>query len=219
MWIESRTTIIDSQAGTRTEYYQCGSCKSENTFAEQDLFKEDNYDFLPIFGDGQVLIFRRHASATPSYRQIKKEEDVWGPTNLKLREPKDITELDTWEKIRDASAAGLPIVTQTELSNSDTGLHAIIECPVKTMNVSLDEQKYQTDTGPVAFPDLSKHYDLQIESLSLAYIAFNTSGFADFVVESETPVIAEGKEVSSVFHYSRILSLPATNRILALGQQ
>lgn len=219
MWIESRTTIIDPKAGTRTEYYQCGSCKSENTFAERDLFKQDNYDFLPIFGDGQVLIFRRHASVTPSYRQVRKQEEVWGSTNLKLREPKNITELDTWEKVRDANAAGLPIVTQTELRNSKTGLRAIIECPVKTMNVSLDDRKYQTDTGPIAFPDLGKPYNPQIECLNLAYIAFNTASSADFVVEDETPILADGKKVSSVFHYSKILSLPATNRILSIGQQ
>jgi len=217
MWIESRTTIIDSQAGTRTEYYQCGSCKAENTFAKRDLFKPDNYDFTPIFGDGQMLIFRRHVSVTPRYRQVRTEADAWGSAELKLREPAVITELDTPEKIRAATAAGLPIVTQTELHNPDTGLRAIIECPVKTMNVRPKDQKYQTDTGPVALPDLTRRYDPQIESLSLAYIAINAPDFADFVVESETPVLAEGKEVSKVFHYSKLLSLPAANRIFALG--
>ena len=37
-WIESRTTIIDDAAGVSTEFYQCASCKSENTFAHKDLF-------------------------------------------------------------------------------------------------------------------------------------------------------------------------------------
>jgi len=47
-WVESRTTIFDDQAHTSTVFYQCASCKSENTFGEQDLFLSDNYDFLPI---------------------------------------------------------------------------------------------------------------------------------------------------------------------------
>jgi len=37
-WVESRTIIADDRDGASYEFYQCGSCKSENTFAERDLF-------------------------------------------------------------------------------------------------------------------------------------------------------------------------------------
>lgn len=218
MWIESRTTIIDPLAGSRTEYYQCGACKAENTFAKTDLFKPNNYDFTPIFGDGRVLIFRRHASAVSGYRQVKKEEEMWGPAELMLREPTAITELKTGKMIWDAVAAGLPLVTQTELRNPETGLSAIIECPVKTMNTKQKELMWQTDTGPIALPDLTRRYDPQIESLSLAYIAINAVDFADFVVECETPILADDEEVCKVFHYSKLLSFPATSRVFALGK-
>ncbi|MCL4215984.1 MAG: hypothetical protein KJ052_03115, partial [Candidatus Hydrogenedentes bacterium] len=33
-WVESRTRLIDAENDTTTDYYQCGSCKSEDTFAE-----------------------------------------------------------------------------------------------------------------------------------------------------------------------------------------
>jgi len=43
------------------DYYQCASCKSENTFAERDLFQKDNYDFLPVLeaiaGSSSVVRF------------------------------------------------------------------------------------------------------------------------------------------------------------------
>src|SRR5262245_17446697 len=58
-WVESRTTIVDDQSGSVSHFYQCGSCKSERTFAEQDLFYENNYDFLPIIGSNRTLMFRR----------------------------------------------------------------------------------------------------------------------------------------------------------------
>ena len=218
MWIESRTTVIDPQAGSRTEYYQCGACKSENSFVKKDLFKPDNYDFTPIFGDGRILIFRRSASANSGYRQVKKEAEGWGAAELMLRKPPIITELETGKKIWDAVAAGLPLVTQTELHNPDTDVSAIIECPVKTMNVRQKDLMWQVDTGPIAFPDLTKRYVPQIGSLSLAYIAINAADFADFVVECETPILADGKEVCKVFHYSKLLSLPASNRVFALGK-
>ena len=60
-WVESRTRIIDPEKAAPIDYYQCASCKSENTFAPNDLFHQDNYDFLPIFGPGDGVTFRRKA--------------------------------------------------------------------------------------------------------------------------------------------------------------
>ena len=220
MWIESRTTIIDPKAGTATVYYQGASCKSENTFGEKDLFYKDNYDFLPIFGDGKVLVFRRKANQpAEGYRNIKKMEEMWGGDPvIYLPVPEVVTELDTFEKIRDATAAGLLIVTRTEFENPDTGLKAVIECPCKTMNISHPKKMYQVDTGPVAFPDLSKRYDVQIDCLSLAFIAFNKPDFADFVIEAPTLIIKDEKEVATIYHYSRMAHVTGINAIFALGK-
>lgn len=220
MWIESRTTIVDPKSGTSTVYYQGASCKSENTFGEKDLFYKDNYDFLPIFGDGKVLVFRRHVNKRDDrYRTIKKMEEMWGGNPvIYAPAPKVVTELDTWEKIRDATAAGIPIVTQTEISNADTGLSAIIECPCKTMNISHSKKMYQVDSGPVALPDLTRRYDIQIDCLELAFIAFNAPHFADFVIETLTPIIDGEKEVATVYHYSETTTMTAKNKVFALGK-
>ena len=215
-WVESRTTVFDDTNGTTSEYYQCAACKSENTFAEENLFKEDNFNFLPILGNGEWLIFRRPALISERYRSVQKVEDVWGPPELKLHSAQSPVVLETFEEIRDATAAAVPLVTQTEIANEETGLRAVIECPTKTMNIGLDIEKYQVDTGPVAYPDLSRVYDQPIECLSLAFIAFNAPHFADFVVEQPTPVMEDEQEKYQVYHYSSPFSLPAKNRILAL---
>ena len=216
-WVESRTRIVDDNAGTWTDYYQCGSCKSENTFAERDLFHGDNYDFVPILGGNTWLIFRRTVGESARYRTVSATDDLWGDPILKLREVSEVTVLDTWEMIRDATAAAIPIVTQTEIANPETNLRAIIECPTKTMNISLEKNLYQVDTGPVAFPDLKERHDPEIDSLSLAFVAFNAPDFADFVVEQLTPVSDNPDEPCRVYHYSNPFSLPAKNRLLALG--
>ncbi len=219
-WIESRTTVIDESAGTATEFYQCASCKSEHTFAEEGLFQEDNYDFLPVFGgkDAEdLLIFRRPARLSDRYREITKSEQVWGKPTLKLREGRHVKVLDTWEQIRDVTAAGVPLVGQTEIRNPETNLRAIIECPIKTMNVSLQREMYQVDTGPIAFPDLSRRADPLIDILSLAFVAFNAPHFADFVIEQPTPVIEDGEQRCKIHHYSNPISLPAQNTLLAVG--
>jgi len=220
MWIESRTIITDIKSGNSTVYYQGASCKSENTFGERDLFYKNNYDFLPIFGEGKVLVFRRFANKQgEGYRTIKKMEDMWGANPVLYMPVADvITELDSFEKIRDATASGIPIVTQTEFQNNETGLRAVIEAPCKTMNISHTKKMYQVDTGPIAFPDLSKKYGVQIDCLSLAFIAFNADHFADFVIEAPTPIMENNKAVSTVYHYSKIRSLQVKNRIFALGK-
>ncbi len=216
-WVESRTRLIDDATGAWTDYYQCASCKSEHTFAEKDLFSQDNYDFLPILGDGRYLIFRRPARLNDQYRTVKTVEEIWGEPRPQLREAAVVSGLDTWEQIRDATAAAIPIVSQTTLWNEETGLRAIIECPTKTMNISLEKQLYQVDTGPIAYPDISKRYDPPIDCFSLAFIAFNAPGFADFVVEQPTPVLVDGEEKAQVYHYSNPFSMPAENRLFALG--
>ncbi len=219
-WIESRTTVIDEANGITTEFYQCASCKSEDTFAEKDLFYAENYDFLPIFGGEELedlLVFRRPVQLSDRYRTIAKSKDHWGKPILKLRQGRNIRALNTWDEIRDSTAEAIPVVSQTEIANPKTRLRAIIECPVKTMNISHPKRMYQVDTGPIAFPDLSHRVEPLIDMFSLAFVAFNASHFADFVVEQPTAVTANEKELCKVYHYSNPISLPAKNTLLAVG--
>jgi len=215
-WVESRTRILDTRAGTWTEFYQCGSCKSENTFAERDLFMKDNYDFLPIFGGEDVLVFRRPAALSERYRTIKKAVDMWGEPSLKLKEGGRVTELTTWDAIASATADAIPLVSQTEIINTDTQLRAIIECPVKTINIQPEKKQYQVDTGPIAFPDLTERTDPLINALSLAFVAFNAPDFADVIIEQPTSVAGDTGGTCQVYHYSNPISLPAKNKMFAV---
>lgn len=214
-WIESRTRIIDPESAAPIDYHQCASCKSENTFAPKDLFHKENYDFLPIFGPQDGVIFRRKAWLNADYRQVRKAADMWEGQTYKLVRPRAVRLLRSNREIREATHSGVPIVAQTEISDPRTRLRAIIEFPVKTMNIHDSRDLYQVDSGPVAFPDLSQRHARPAESLSLAFVAFNAPGNADFVIEAPTPISEAGREVTRVFHYSRLESLPAANRLFA----
>lgn len=216
-WVESRTRLIDEHTGAMEDYLQCASCKSEDTFAKADLFFPDNYDFLPIFGPEFSVIFRRKAWLNPNYRSIVPTREAWAGPAHRLVERADARELTSSQAILDATYACEPIVAQTELHHPETGLRAIIEYPVKTLNTRREDLNYQTDTGPVAFPDLSMRPERLIDTLALAFVAFNAPHFADFVIEEPTCIPAtEGAEPSvSMYHYSRRVSLPAVNRLYA----
>ena len=217
-WVESRTRIIDEKSGMVEDYYQCGACKGEHTFAEKDLFIDPNYDFTPIFGPSHGVVFRRHARVTEGYRQILPADGWWDGQDYHIVEAAAVAELEGNRAIRTATHGMLPIVAQTEIADEGTGLRAIIEYPVKTMNILDETDTFQVDTGPVAFPDLSERRERTAESLSLAYVAFNAPHFADFVIEAPTDIAPEGAGPCTTFHYSQIRGLAAANRLYCVGE-
>jgi hypothetical protein len=216
-WIESRTILFDDNAGTELVIYQCGSCKSENTFAENNLLQDDNYDFMPIYGDEDLLILRRHVDVRNDYRQLRKVTDVWGTPIMKLNLGQTVTELESFEQIRDVTATGTPLAAQTEIANAKTGLRCLLEYPIKTMNINLDNTIWQVDTGPVALPDLTRRFETPVDSVQLAFAVFNAPDCCEFVIEQPTPVMRDEREVCQVYHYSNPISLPAKNRILSVS--
>lgn len=216
-WIESRCTLIDDREQTRDLFYQCASCKSERTFVERDLFHDPNYDFLPVFHEADVAIFRRHAFCNDNYLEYRKANAIWGGPRFVIRNANAVRELDSAEIVQ-VALEGLPFVGQTEIWDEETGMRAIIECPVKTMNADPDRGRYQVDTGPVIYPDLSRRYARKIEALRLAFVAFNRPGFADFVIEQPTEIKQDGEVICEVHHYSGIVSRPAKNSVWVVGE-
>ena len=210
-WVESRTRIIDEASGQREDYVQVGSCKSEHTFAQENLLHEDNYDFLPVFGPEWSVVYRRHADLRDRYREIRRSQEWWNGQQYHLIVGREVEELTSAAAVREATYAAVPIVAQTQVRNAETGLQAIMEYPVKTMNTNRASDLYQVDTGPVAFPDLSQRRARHVDALSLAFVVFNAPHFADFVLEAPTRV---GDE--QVYHYSKRVSLAAANRLYAV---
>ncbi len=237
--IESRTIVYDDVAGTATVYYLGASCKSEDTYGLRKdyseagfepgattLFYDPNYDFTWIIGDRTSVIFRRKLDPQ-RYREVDTDTtDNWGELGLQLWSATSayLIATDQFEPAMRATEAGHTLIAQTEVSDATTGLRAVIEYPVKTMNVSRDgfpdssaESMWQIDTGPVAVPDLTKRYAPPIRAFSLGFIATISRhpGAADFVLEQLTPLPPPNNAVQ-VLHYSKPFSLRATNRLLGI---
>ena len=214
-WVESRTRIIDP-SGKTADYVQVGACKSERTFAERDLFVEDNYDFLPVFGPEWSIVYRRKSRLHDGYKSVVPSADLWNGQQYHLVAGARVDELATSQQVCEATYASNPVVSQTELWNDETGMREIIECPVKTMNTNRERGIYQVDTGPVALADLSQRCDRHVDGMALAFVAYNAPDFADFVLEVPTSLEGDGGSVE-VYHYSKCISLPAQNRLYAVS--
>jgi hypothetical protein len=212
-WLESRCRVADPAAQVVRDYYQCGSCKSEDTFATADLFKSPNYDFLPVFTEKETIVFRRRETVTDGYRSVSAP--LWGGMVPRIR-PARARVLAGGPDIAAAVAAGLPLTGQVEIRDEETGRTAVLEFPIKTMNMGTDGTSWQVDTGPVVLPDLKAPPDQWSATLRLAFVAYNTADWADFIFEAPTALPGGGAEVPKVFHYSEISHRTTRNLVLAV---
>ena len=213
--VESVCTLTDEDTRVTQEYLFFASCKSERTYAEKDLFIEENYDFCGIFSNEEYAIFRTHSTHTEQFR----EQGLWQGRFEEVHRHVVRVEgraLKGNAEIVQATLRNIPLVGQVEIAHVDKKLSATLEFPIKTMNANDIKNLYQVDTGPVAFPDFEMEVERHIERLSPAYVAYNAPNFADFVIQQALPIVVEGQEVIRVTHYSGLVSLPAKTHVIAV---
>src|SRR5262249_8028144 len=117
------------------------------------------------------------------------------------------TRLKNCRQIIAASTGGRPMVARTEFRRH--GHRILLEYPVFTLNVSERHQYYQTDTGSVIFPDLTVRTKRLGHAFRLAFAAFNSPDWVEFIIQRPTP-IGGGYSVN---HYSKTLQLGSRNAL------
>ena len=215
--IESRCMLLDENGKLVEEFFQFASCKSENTYAAENLFQDPNYDFSGIFSREHFVIFRAHAPYSDIYAQRSDVRPRFEDVLFQIRAARGVQVLAENPAIVAATLKGRPLVGRTEIHDEASGARAIIEYPVKTMNVNDLKNMYQVDTGPLAFPDFTAAADRPIDRMELAYVAHNQPDEAYFIVQRPTPIVVDEAEVCDVCHYSDIRRLPAKNTLMSLA--
>jgi len=144
-------------------------------------------------------------------------KDTFTSLHFTVRSFPSATVIQTDEAVIEATLNDLPLVAQTEIGDEQRQMRAIIEYPVKTMNIHPERKRFQVDTGPLLLPDFTSDAGEQIEWFSLAHVVYNTFDRAEFIIRQPTPVHKDGQEVCSVMHYSGIRVHKARNTILCSG--
>ncbi len=200
---------VTEPSGATTDYYLGEATKTERVGADRDLgiFTQPNADFRPIMSENYSILLKSWDTNDkgvmldpPSLgpqpeRQVIKTADAFHEHRFDLNET-EAGELGTIGRIMEAADSGAPIVARTEYESF--GYRIVLDYPVKTMNVGERPPSYQTDTGPVIFADLSGTPDPVVEGFWLAFCAFNSSDWVEFIVQRPTPV---GQGISAS-HYS-----------------
>ena len=219
--IECRCVVTEKSTYQSQAFVLVASCKTERVGVEGDIWLEPNADFCPIFSDDRYLSLKTYSqvgttmelfppgSGSQSDRQTGLIDETYDSVKIDMTECEG-TPLDSAQEIVEAVLANQNLVARTELENDR--YHALIEHPVKTINANERDWIYQTDTGPVLFPDLSVEPDAMLTSLELAYSAFNCPDWIEFIVRRVTPTTSD----VSVYHYSDAVRCDSRNQMLRI---
>jgi hypothetical protein len=210
--LDSRCRITDVANGRTQTIVQGASCKTERVGADADLWLVPNGDFIPIFSDDEFMHIKTFERAGMGSHL---ESPGGGEQPDRLRVPIEGTfervHLDLVEHEGERLADAAAIVEAVLANDRLVGIHRLeseryraeIEYPVKTINANERDWVYQTDTGPILFPDLDCEPEVLLSRLELAFTAANNPTWAEFIVRVKTP-IADDVEV---YHYSKAVRL------------
>lgn len=221
--MECRCELIDRRSKQSHVFVLSASCKTERVGADRDCWLKPNADFCLAASEEEFLVFKswarnglvvaKHPNAhgTPQERQSGLCREAWTDFGFQVR-PAQGQPLKSIDDIITAIRGDRPLVAHSEYDDGD--YRVILDHPVKTVNYSEREHVYQTDTGPILLPDLSpdrlRQSERLIDCFDLAYSAFNSAGWAEFIVNVPTQV---GGGIS-VNHYSQPRRIEPTRNVL-----
>jgi hypothetical protein len=214
---------ISEKSGSWSQRFVLGApCKTERVGVERDIWTNPNAEYVPVYSEDRFLILKSWALVgtrvmlyPPSLGwQPERQTGMIANTYDSLRV--DISycegeELPDGSAIVAAALANRPLVARTVIENERYS--AAIEYPVKTINANERDTVYQTDTGPILLPDLTREPDELISAMELAFIAVNSPDWAEVLVRVPTEIAAG----ASTYHYSSPRRLDAHNTMIALS--
>jgi hypothetical protein len=223
--IDCRCRIQEKITKDVQEYYLGASCKGERVGVKQNVWTEPYCDFVPTFSQERFLLLktfdttnRRQHLFPPSLgveneKHSGKVSEAFEHVRIHVIEIEGEL-IDTTDKAVESVLVNYPLVGLTEIDNER--YIATLEYPIKTISASEVDKVFQTDTGPVLFPDLSRPPEDLIGGFELAFSSFNNSivhDWVEFLVRAKTSV-AEGV---SVHHYCKPVRVKARNTLMRTG--
>jgi hypothetical protein len=223
-------TLINSR-GEEDIFYLIAPCRSEHTHSDGQLIVMPNYDFRGIFGSKEYKIFRNHWVSNPDYLddpgldttggRILEESGLhhtkWDDVKLNINYFHNIKELTNKQSVVDSTLNNSILVGQTELFNDKTQEKAILEYPIKTMNVIKGIPRFQVDTGPILVPNFKHDKKLKVNSLDIAHIVYNLFDRGEYISRKPVQIANNDEGPITVTDYSELVKYVGINKLYAVN--
>lgn len=211
--VEARCELTDLKTGQMENFYLVASCKGEDTYGTGRLFLVPSYDFCIIYSSKDFMILRTYSNAERDNTTVGDHQGYFLEVRFHI-EMVGAKVLEDNAAVVKATLSNCPLNGRTEITDEAGHYRAMIESPIKTMNVNDLQNIYQVDTGPILLPNFHSTKERLVERFQLAYVAYNNPEEAYFVIQEPTPIV-EGSPHRISF-YSRVTRMNAKNSVWLL---
>ena len=217
--LDSRCWITDEDSGETREYNMISPCRTEWMYRDDILWQVPNFEFAGVYSETEWMAGHIKAGDVSEFggdwRVVVPIEGRFEKFSTRIRHYSDVAELENDTEVVQATLDLSPIVAHTEVWSEDGKTRATIEYPIKTMNIQIERNRMQVDTGPVIYPDFSSDGESEIRKLNFAFVCYNTDDVAEFILRRPTPLRRDGAEVGTFIEYSDIRRVPMKNTFYA----
>lgn len=196
------------------EYVLIAPCRSERMYLDGPLFQMPNYEFCGIFTEDEVVLLRTHWTSDAEAPEYARATDRFDRVVID-RATMEAEPLATEEDIVAATLANRRLVARTTIRDAGSGTTAVLEYPIKTMNVTTEPSRFQVDTGPLIVPDLTSTEVPHILRFAMAHTVYCTFDRAEFILRRPHVVGERDGQPVSVTDYSEVVFTSAEHQLWA----
>ena len=200
--IDARCTVTNDSTGVSEEFYLIAPCRTEWMYRDTELIQNPSGEYRVIFSDDRQIYVGKSIHESVLRHGASVSTSNFNYVTFKITE-NDAELLGDEAAILAETANGIrPIIAKTEVTHPESGLRAMLEYPIRTMNYNRDHNRFQVDTGPLIFPDLGMESEFMIDRMKMAHAVFNKLDYVEFVCKQPTPITVDGADVATIYHYS-----------------
>lgn len=211
--LDAICTVDGWGAGGASEtFHLIAPCRSEAMYKDGQLFQIPNYEFCGIFTHDRVSLVRTHWTSDCEQTDIHTITDRFDRVALDYTElPAE--RLESWTKIVDATLANRLLVARTRIKDEASGATALLEYPIKTMNVIRDPDRYQVDTGPIIVPLFDSTASDPLERFAIAHAVYWQDDRVEFILRKPHVVGEKDGTAVEVTDYTELRFVAAEQEI------
>jgi hypothetical protein len=213
--LDAACTLTSAQGGTAETYDLIAPCRAERMDRDTTLLQVPNFEFCGIFATDVCLLIRTHSRSDRDNRAYGRDRERFADVLLGIRT--HARPLLTAGEIIAATRANTPLAARTTLHDPAEERTAVLDYPVKTMNIPPQEGRLQVDTGPVLLPDFAATPARATERFDTAYVLYHQFTEAEFILRRPVPLHdVDAALTDSVTDHSRVTAVTARNELFAI---